>query len=62
MLFGRPAVHYARGVQRDSYARIDLRGQGEASQTGTTGMLPAVESCFYQLFMLFPASKKQRSR
>ena len=26
MLFGRPAVHYAHGVQRDSYARIDLRG------------------------------------
>ena len=26
MLFDRPAVHYARGVQRDSYARIDLRG------------------------------------
>ena len=23
MLFGRPAVRYARGVQRDSYARID---------------------------------------
>ena len=26
MLFGRPAVRYARGVQRDSYARIDFRG------------------------------------
>ncbi len=26
MLFGRPAVRYARGVQRDSYARIDMRG------------------------------------
>ncbi len=26
MLFGLPAVHYARGVQRDSYARIDFRG------------------------------------
>ena len=25
MLFGRPAVHYARCVQRDSYARIDYR-------------------------------------
>jgi Fe-S-cluster-containing hydrogenase component 2 len=25
MLFGRPAVRYARGVQRDSYARIDYR-------------------------------------
>ena len=26
MLFGYPAVRYARGVQRDSYARIDFRG------------------------------------
>ena len=26
MLFGLPAVRYARGVQRDSYARIDFRG------------------------------------
>ncbi len=26
MLFGRPGVRYARGVQRDSYARIDFRG------------------------------------
>lgn len=25
MLFGLPAVRYARGVQRDSYARIDFR-------------------------------------
>ena len=25
MIFGRPAVRYARGVQRDSYARICLR-------------------------------------
>ena len=25
MLFGRPAVHYARCVQRESYARIDYR-------------------------------------
>lgn len=25
MLFGRPAVRYVRGVQRDSYARIDFR-------------------------------------
>ena len=25
MLFGRPAVRYARCVQRDSYARIDYR-------------------------------------
>ena len=25
MLFGRPAVRYARGVQRDSYAQIDYR-------------------------------------
>ena len=25
MLFGRPAVRYVRGVQRDSYARIDYR-------------------------------------
>ena len=26
MLFGRPAVRYARGVQRDTYAQIDFRG------------------------------------
>ncbi len=27
MLFGLPAVRYARGVQRDSYARVDIRDE-----------------------------------